>query len=133
MRLEHADTRAECVVETVSTGLNPEQHPDDGEIEKENYVWHFPRGKRDCDNGGAAGDRPVRGHVQPLPPHHDPTHFAPIEMRHRIDITWIVNAPLNGNRPFLFWGYSCILSCHDFDVRQAGRLPYNYWITGFAA
>jgi hypothetical protein len=25
------------------------------------------------------------------------------------------------------------LSCHGFNVRQAGRLPYNYWITAFAA
>src|SRR5205814_2017280 len=34
MRLEHADTRPESVIEAVTARLDPEQHPDDGEIEK---------------------------------------------------------------------------------------------------
>ena len=124
MRFEHADAGAEGVVKTVSARLDPEQHSNDGQVEKENDVRHTARGKRDCNNGGAAGDGPVRRHIQPLPPHHDPPQFAPIKMRHGVDIARIVNAPLQGNCSFLFPRDRCILSCHS--------LLFN-WITAFAA
>jgi hypothetical protein len=133
MCFKHAEARAKSVVKTVSSRLDPEQHSNDGEVEKENDVRHSARGKSDCNNGCAAGDCPVRRHIQSLPPNHDPPQFAPIEMRHRVDIARIVNASLQRNCPFLFRCYSCILSRHDFNVRQAGRLPYTYWITAFSA
>jgi hypothetical protein len=59
-----------------------------------------------------------------LPPNHDSRQFAPIKMRHRVDIARVVNAPLQGNCPFLFPRYRCILSCHSL---------LFYWITAFAA
>ena len=113
MRFEHADTRAERVVKPVSTRLDPKQDGNNRQIKKENDVWHFARGKGDCNNGGAAGDGPVCGHVQPLPPHHDPSQFASIKMRHRVDIAGIVDAVLQGDCALLFRGYSCILICHN--------------------
>ena len=124
MRFKHADAGAEGVVKTVSARLDPQQHSNDGQVKKENDVRHGARGKSDCNNGGAAGDGPVRRHIQPLPPHHDPPQFAPIKMRHRVDIARVVKAPLQGNCPFLFRRYRCILSCHS--------LLFN-WITAFAA
>ena len=124
VRFEHADARAKGVVKTVSARFDPEQHTNDGQVKKENDVRHFARGKRDCNNGGAAGDGPVGRHIQPLPPYHDPPQFAPIKMRHRVDIARVVNAPLQGNCPFLFRRYRCILSCHSLLAN---------WITGFAA
>jgi hypothetical protein len=133
MRFEHADARAKGVVKTVSARLDPKQHSNDGQVKKENDMRHFAGGKSDCNNGGAAGDGPVRRHIQSLSPYHAPPQLAPIEMRHRVDIARIVNASLQGNCSFLFRRYSCILSRHDFKVRQAGRLPYSYWITAFAA
>ena len=124
MRFEHADAGAKGVVKTVSARLDPEQHGNDGQVEKENDVRHVASGKGDRNNRGAAGDGPVRGHVQPLPPHHDSSQFAPIKMRHGVDIARVVKAPLQGNCPFLFPRYRCILSCHT--------LLFN-WITAFAA
>ena len=87
MRFEHAHPRAKRVVKTVTARLDPEHHPDDREIEKENDVRHFAIRKRDRDDGGAARDRPVRGDVEPLPPDHDAPKFAAVKMRHRIDVT----------------------------------------------
>src|SRR5262249_55478643 len=81
MRFEHAHARAKGIVETVTTRFDPEQYPNNCEVEKENNVRHFPRRKCNGDNGGATGDRPVCGDVQSLPPDHDPTHFAAIKMR----------------------------------------------------
>jgi hypothetical protein len=124
VRLEHAEARAKGVVKTVSARFDPEQHNDDGQVKKENDVRHFARRKSDCNNGGAAGDGPVSRHIQPSPPYHDSPQLAPVKMRHRVDIARIVNAPLQGNRPFLFRRYRCILSCHS--------LLFN-WITAFAA
>ena len=124
MRLQHADSCAECVVETVPPRLDPEQHPNYGQVKKENDVWHVARRKRNGDNGGAAGDGPVRGDIQPLPPHHDPAHLTPIEMRHCVDVARVVNAPLEGDGPLLFLGHGCVWSRHN--------LFFN-WITGFGA
>src|SRR6184192_3254917 len=50
---------AQFVVKTVASRFDPKQHPDDGEIEKENDVRHLASGKCDCDDGGGAGYRPV--------------------------------------------------------------------------
>ena len=100
-----------------------EWHRNDGQVKKENDVRHFARGKSDCNNGCAAGDGPVGRHIQPLPPYHDPPQLTPVKMRHGVDIARIVNAPLQGNCPFLFRRYRCILSCHS--------LLFN-WITAFA-
>ena len=124
VRFEHADARAKGVVKTVSARFDPEQHSNDGQVKKENDVRHCARGKSDCNNGGAAGDGPVRRHIQPLPPDHDPPQFAPVKMRHRVDIARVVKAPVQRNCSFLFRRYRCILSCHS--------LLFN-WITAFAA
>ena len=124
VRLEHADARAKSIVKTVSPRFDPEQHRNDSEVKKENNVRHLAGGKSDCNNGGAAGDGPVGGHIQSLPPHHASPQLAPIEMRHRVDITRVVNAPLQGNCPFLFWRRRCILSCHSLVIN---------WITAFAS
>ena len=123
VRFEHADARAKGIVKTISPRFNPEQHSNDGEVKKENDVRHFAGRKSDCNNGGAAGDGPVGRHIQPLPPYHAPPKLAPIKMRHRVDIARVVKAPLQGNCPFLFRRYRCILSCHS--------LLFN-WITAFA-
>ena len=112
MRFEHADTRAECVVKTVTPRLDPEHHPDNREIEKENDVRHFAVRKRDGDNGRAAGDGPVRRDVEPLPPDHDASEFAAIKMRHRIDVTRIVKALLQGDRRFVGQAGCNVFSCH---------------------
>ena len=124
MRFEHADTRAKGVVKPVSARFDPEQYSNDSQVKKENDVRHFAGGKSDCNNGGAAGDRPVCRHIQPLPPYHAPPQLAPIKMRHGVDITRIVDAALQGNCPFLFRRYRCILSCHSLQCN---------WITAFAA
>ncbi len=124
MRFKHADARAEGVVKAVSSRFDPEQHSNDSQVKKENDVRHFARGKSDRNNGSAAGDGPVGRHIQPLPPYHAPPQLAAIKMRHRVDIARIVKAPLQGNCPFLFRRYRCILSCHSLLVN---------WITAFAA
>jgi len=124
MRFEHPNARAKGIVKTVSARFDPEQHSNDSEVKKENNVRHFAGGKSDCNNGSAAGDRPVGRHIQSLPPYHAPSQLAPIKMRHRVDIARIVNAPLQRNCPFLFRRYRCILGCHS--------LLFN-WITAFAA
>src|SRR5438445_13311496 len=112
MRFEHADTRAERVVKPVSTRHDPKQHGNNRQVKKENDVWHFARGKGDCNNGGAAGDGPVCGHVQPLSPHHVSSQFAAMKMRHRVDIAGIVNAVMQGDCRLLLLSYGCILFCY---------------------
>src|SRR5437867_1007428 len=97
MRFEHSDARAESIVETVAPRFDPEHHPNDGEIEKENDVRHRRVSERDRNNGSAAGDGPVSGDVEPLSPDHDPAHLAAIKVRHRVDIAGIVNAALERN------------------------------------
>ena len=118
----HARTKG--VVKTVPTRLDPEQHSNDGQVKKENNVRHSTGRKSDCNDGSATGNGPVGRHIQPLPPYHASPQLAPIKMGHSVDIARIVKAPLQGNCPFLFRRYRCILSCHS--------LLFN-WITGFAA
>ena len=74
---------------------------------------HLPAGKCNGDNRRATGDRPVRRHVEPLPPDHDPPHFAAIKMRHGIDVTGIVKAALDRNGRLLGSGRGAVFGCHD--------------------
>ena len=94
MRLEHPDTGAERIVKAVAPRFDPKHDPNDGEIEKENDVRHLARGERDRDDGGAARDGPVGSDVEALPPDHDPCQLAAVKMRHRIDVTRIVQTSL---------------------------------------
>jgi len=109
MRFQHADARAKRVVKTITPRFDPEKHPNDCQIKKEDDVRHFTRRKGDGDDGGAAGDRPVCRHVEPPPPNHDPPHFAAVKMRHGIDVTGIVDASLEGDGPLL-----AALQCGSF-------------------
>src|ERR1043166_7468957 len=101
MRFEHADAGPERVVEAVTSGFDPEHNPNDGEVEKENDVGDIAIGKGDCNNGGAAGDGPVRRDIEPLPPDHDAAQLAAIEMRNGIDVARVVNAFLPRTRRFV--------------------------------
>src|SRR5436190_22423026 len=112
MRFQHPDTRAERVVEAITPRLDPEKYPNDGQIKKENDVRHLASGKCDGDDGGGAGYRPVGRDVEPLTPDHDPTHFAAIKVRHGVDISRIVNAALEGDRPLLVLSICRVFSCH---------------------
>ena len=123
MRFQHPDAGAERVVEAVTARLNPEHRPDDGEIKKENDVRHFASGKGDRDDSGAAGDRPISGDVEPLPPDHDPAHLAAIKMRHRVNVSRIINAALQRDRRLLIRFVCYLFSCHGYQIN---------WITGFA-
>src|SRR5439155_12405515 len=107
-------SRAEGVVKTVAPRFDPEQHPNDREIEKENDVRHLATGKCDGDDGGATGDRPVGGDVEPLSPDHDAPHLAAIKMRHGIDVARVVNAALERDGRLLICGYY-VVSCHGSD------------------
>jgi len=123
MRFQHADAGAEGIVEPIASRLDPEHHPDYGEIEKEDDVRDFASGKRDRNDGGAAGDRPIGGDVEPLPPDHDPSHFAAIKMRHRVDVARIINAALQRDRRLIDRLAWYLFSCHGYQIN---------WITGFA-
>ncbi len=112
MRFQHSDARAEGVVKAITPRFDPEHHPNDGEVEKENNVRHASVGKRDGDDGGAAGDGPVRCNIEPLPPDHDPPHFAAIKMRHGVDVARIVDAPLERNGRLLGRSWCAVFSCH---------------------
>ena len=90
MCLEHAHPSAKRVIKSVTPRLDPEHHPDNCEIEKENDVRHLTIRKRDRNDGGAACDRPIRRDVEPLPPDHDASQLATVKMRHGIDVAWIV-------------------------------------------
>ena len=94
MRFEHPDARPKGIVKPITTRFDPQQYPDNGEVEEENDMWHIASGKGDGDDGSATGDRPVCCYIEPLPPHHDPAHFAAIKMGHCVDIARVVNAPL---------------------------------------
>lgn len=59
MRFEHSDARAKGIVKPITARFDPQQYPDNGEVEKENNVRHFTRGKCDGNDGGGTGDRPV--------------------------------------------------------------------------
>src|SRR5438128_1593944 len=84
MRFQHPHPRTECVVKPVTPAFDPEHYPNDGEIEEENDVWDLAIRKGNSDDGGAAGDGPVGGDVEALPPDHDAPELAAIEMRHGI-------------------------------------------------
>lgn len=100
MSFEHADARTEGVVKTVTPRFDPEHAPDDREIEKEDNVRHFVVRKCDCDNRGAARDRPIRRDIEPLAPDHDAAEFSPVKVRHCIDVTWIVKTLLERDGRF---------------------------------
>lgn len=100
MSFEHADARTEGVVKTVTPRFDPEHAPDDREIEKEDDVRHFAIRKRDGDNRRAARDRPIRRDIKPLTPDHDAAELAPVKVRHRIDVAWIVKALLERDGRF---------------------------------
>ena len=68
MRFEHADARAEGIVEAITPRLDPKHHPYNRQVEKENDVRHLAIGEGDRNNGRAAGDGPVGGDIEPLPP-----------------------------------------------------------------
>ena len=114
MRFQHSDARAKRIVKPVTARFDPEHHPDDREIEKENDVRHLATRKRDRNNGGAAGDGPVGRDVEPLPPDHDAPELAAIEMRHGIDVARVVKAALQRNSRFLGWRRDAVFSCHGY-------------------
>ena len=97
---EHANARTEGVIKTVTPCFDPEHAPDDCEIEKEDDVRHFAVRKSDCDNRRAARDRPVRRDVEALTPDHDTPEFPTVEVRHRIDVAWIIKTLLERDGRF---------------------------------
>ncbi len=113
MRFQHPHPCAEGVVKPITAAFDPEHHPNDREIEKENDVGDVASGKGDSDNGSAAGDGPVRRDIEPLPPDHDAPEFAPIKMRHGIDVARIVNTPLQRNGCFVAGGGRGVFCCHS--------------------
>src|SRR5690242_19550368 len=125
MRFQHSDPGPKRVIEAVTPCFNPEQDPKDREIEKENDVRHLAAGKCDSDNGRGAGNSPVRGYVETLSPDHDPSHFAAIEMGHRIDVARIINAVLDRNGCLLGCGRSAIFGCHDYLVNWITEAESN--------
>src|SRR5689334_16826073 len=125
MRFQHSNACPERVVEPVATRFNPEQNPKDREIEKENDVRHLATGKRDRDDGGAAGDGPVGRYIESLPPNHDSTHFAAVEMRHRIDVSGVVNAVLDRNGGLFGCGRRAIFGCHDYSLNRISGSESN--------
>src|SRR5258708_6315432 len=68
MGLQHADPRAEGIVETVAPGLDPQQYRDDGYIEHEDDVRHILEGECDGEDGRSGGNRPGGGRVDALAP-----------------------------------------------------------------
>src|SRR5438046_10267759 len=92
------------------------------EIEKKEDVRQFAIRKRDRNNGGSAGDSPVRGDVQSLSPNHDAAQFSAVKVRHSVDITGVVDAALKRDGRFLIWTLDDIFSCHSCSLN---------WITAF--
>ena len=113
MRFQHSHPGTESIVKPITPAFDPEHHPNDREIEKENDVRDVAISKSDGDNGGAAGDGPVRRDIEPLPPDHDAREFAPIKMRHGIDVAGIVNAALQRNGCFVGRGGRGVFCCHS--------------------
>src|SRR5947199_496988 len=122
MRLEHTYACPKSVVEPIAPGLDPEHDPDNGQIEKKDDVRHFAIRKRDRNNGGAAGDSPVRGDVQSLSPNHDAAQFSAVKVRHSVDVTGVVDAALKRDGRFVIWTLDDIFSCHSCSLN---------WITAF--
>src|SRR5438874_1860227 len=125
MRFQHRDPCAERIVKAIARRFNPKHDPDDREIEKENDVGHGRVGKRDRDNGGAAGDGPVGDDVESLPPDHDSTHLAAIKVRHRIDVARIVKAALERNRRLLTYSWCAVFSCHGCSINWITEAESN--------
>src|SRR5207302_10027417 len=123
MRFQHPDPSAKGIVKSITAAFDPEHSPDDGEIEKENDVRHVAIGKGNGDNGGAAGDGPVGGDVEPLPPDHDAAELAAIEMRHGIDIARVVKAALQRNGCFVGGGGSGLFCCHGSSINWITASP----------
>ena len=135
MRFEHADAGAERVVKTVAARFDPEQYPEDREIKEKDDVRNFTARKRDRHDRGAAGDRPIRRDIEPLPPNHDPPHLAAVEMRHRVDVAWVVEAALDRNRGLLVGsgGYA-VFSCHSQSINRITEAESNiYSFHGYRA
>jgi PTS system nitrogen regulatory IIA component len=122
VRFEHPNPRAESIVKAITPRLDPKHSPNDGEVEKEDDVRDPGVGEGDRDNGGAAGNGPVRGDIEPLPPDHDPADLAAIKMRHRIDVTRVVQAPLQRDGRFIGRRARNVFSCHGCSIN---------WITAF--
>src|SRR5207247_9883016 len=78
---------------------------------------------RDRDNGRAARVGLIGCPVQWLSPHHDAAHLAAIKMRHRVDVTRIVETALQRHRRLFGWPAWYLFSCHRCHIN---------WITGFA-
>ena len=89
MRLKHSHARTECIIKTVSSGFNPKHHQYDGQIEEEDEVRYFFKGKGDCENGSCRSDSPGCGCVESLAPHHNSADFTSIEVRHCGDVALI--------------------------------------------
>ena len=73
-------------------------------------------GEGDGDDGGAAGDRPIRGDVEPLPPNHDSAHLAAVKMRHGVDVARIVNAALERDSRLLIGDRCAVFGCHGRSI-----------------
>lgn len=125
MSFQHSNPGPEGIIEPITSGFDPEQHPKDSEIKKENNVRHFAAGESDCNDGGAAGNGPVCGHIEPLPPDHDSPHFAAVKMRHGIDISRVVKAALDGNRRLLGCRGCAVFSCHGYSVNRITAAESN--------
>ena len=76
IRAERAD--AEGVIEAVTLRLDPEHHPDDEQIEKEDDVRDVAEGKGHGNDGRRAGDGSRGGQVETSTPDHDPPHLAAV-------------------------------------------------------
>src|SRR5262245_49112485 len=113
MRFQHTDTIAEGVVETVATGYDPKHAPDDGQIEKEDDVSHFPVREGDSYDRRATCDCPICCNIESLTPNHDASEFSSIEVGHRVDITGIIKALLKRDCRFFTEPFWIICSCHE--------------------
>ena len=126
MRFQHPDARTEGIVKTITARFDPEQHPNNCEIEKENDVRHARVRERNRDNGSAAGDSPVGSDIEPLPPNHDSSHFAAVKMRHGVDVARIVDTALDRNsRLLLVRNRSVFFSCHGRSINWISATESN--------
>ena len=90
MRFQHAHPAAEGVVEPVTPRFDPQHHPDDQEIEKEDEVRDVAEGEGHRDDRRRAGYCPRGGQVEPLPPDHDPSDLTAVEVRHGRHVAVVV-------------------------------------------
>src|SRR5207244_12860481 len=92
------------------------------EIKYEAEVRHCARAKCEGGDGSAGGYSRVRRNVEALSPHHDPSHFAAIKMRHRVDVSRIINAALQRHCRLFIRPAWYLFNCHGYRIN---------WITGF--